>query len=422
MSSAARTRRARSLHRQRGQVLVIVAVAFIPIIAMVALIVDGGYAWAQQRIDQNGSDAASEAGATVLSRRVAGQAPPGAGWDSEVASHVAALAADNGITVPDAYYTDVCGTPLTIGGVAALSNLSNAARVGSGFPVDGALTAPDCTLPQPRPAGSAAGAVAGVYAFGQHTFQTFFAPIVGIYSFTARTEAKAVTGPLQAGCAADEGVYCTILPIAVWYQHNHCDDQGKFVDDGSPWQIDDGTAASESIIPLCKGSGNPGDGSGSGNVGWIDWGNNVNSGISGVCDSIVNPDNPGVTLPVWLAAGQTGDSGTCFPDVDAYHDDTVLIPIYDYACGNQNGQPTPATGVSPYNCTDLVANGSQAWYHTTMFAAFKVDTTYTTEAQCGSGNGSTSCLTGWFEGYVTGGNVGSGSGGSGAVIGVQLIH
>jgi hypothetical protein len=422
MSSATQPRRARSLRRQRGQVLVIVAVAFIPILAMVALIVDGGYAWAQQRIDQNGSDASSEAGATVLSRKAAGQAPPPGGWDGEVAAAVAALAAANNITVPDAYYTDVCGTPLTTGGVAALSDLSNAARVGSGFPADGALGAdPDCTLPQPRPAGSAVGRVAGVYAFGQHDFQTFFAPIVGIYGFTARTEAKAVTGALESACAAEDGVYCTILPIAVWYQHNHCDDQGRFVDDGSPWQIDDGTAASESIIPLCKGSGIPGDGSGSGNVGWIDWGNNVNSGISGVCDSIANPDNPGITLPVWLAAGQTGDSGTCFPDVDAYSGQTVLIPIYNYACGNQYGQPVSPANPAPYSCADITPNGSQAWYHTIQLAAFRVDATYTTEAQCGSGNGSTSCLTGWFEGFVTGGNVGPGPSDNG-VIGVQLIH
>jgi Flp pilus assembly protein TadG len=42
------------------------ALGMLGMIAMVALIIDGGHAWTQQRDSQNGSDATSEAGALVL--------------------------------------------------------------------------------------------------------------------------------------------------------------------------------------------------------------------------------------------------------------------------------------------------------------------------------------------------------------------
>ena len=46
---------------ERGQVLVIVAGALVALIAMVGLVIDGGYAWGQQRDTQNGADAAAKA-------------------------------------------------------------------------------------------------------------------------------------------------------------------------------------------------------------------------------------------------------------------------------------------------------------------------------------------------------------------------
>ena len=61
-----------------GQILVIVAVGLVVIVAMVGVVIDGGYAWGKQRETQNGSDAASEAGAVVLAENLvrAAQVPP----------------------------------------------------------------------------------------------------------------------------------------------------------------------------------------------------------------------------------------------------------------------------------------------------------------------------------------------------------
>ncbi len=59
----------RAIHRRpdpSGQVLVIVAAALIGLIAMVGLVIDGGYAWGRQRVTQNGADAIAKAGAVVI--------------------------------------------------------------------------------------------------------------------------------------------------------------------------------------------------------------------------------------------------------------------------------------------------------------------------------------------------------------------
>jgi Flp pilus assembly protein TadG len=418
----------RTRKRERGQSLALMVLALIPALAMVALIVDGGHAWVEQRSTQTGADAMSEAGATVLSEKLTGQGTPAGGWDSAVVTAVIRLADANGTTLSAAYYTDVCGTVLTLTNHAAQSDYSDAARVGSsgdtflgqtGIARDSACT--------PVATGAPAGTAQGVRALGTTTFATFVAGVIGVTQLTASADATAVTGFLQSGCAADTGAYCVVLPIAVWYNHYHCDEQNGFVDDGTPWQLDDGTqnADLKSIIPLCK--------TGAGDVGWIQWPDNPNSGMSGVCSSIQSPDNPGVNLlpyGYWLQAAQAGNSGTpCVEDaINDYSGHTILLPIYDLPCTG-TVDPNPSTSSLPYNCVspdDPVSRGSQGWFHTTQFAAFFVEQAYLnggSAPECEQGNGATNCLTGWFEGYITGGNVAGGSnGGSGAVVGIQLVE
>ena len=81
-----RTRRS----REGGQVLVIVAGGLIALLLGAGLVVDVGFAFAEQRNTQNAADSASKAGAVVLARRAAEQAvvplppPPPGGWDEEV--------------------------------------------------------------------------------------------------------------------------------------------------------------------------------------------------------------------------------------------------------------------------------------------------------------------------------------------------
>ena len=83
----------RTRSRERGQALVLMVGGMVAVIAMVALIVDGGNAWSQQRIVQNGSDAAAEAGAIVMAQRFAGASTPALGWDATVQSAISSTSA-----------------------------------------------------------------------------------------------------------------------------------------------------------------------------------------------------------------------------------------------------------------------------------------------------------------------------------------
>src|SRR4051794_26264468 len=96
---------------ERGQTLTIVALAMVPILLVAGLVIDGGWAFSQQRRTQNAMDAAANAGAVVLVQnlpfRSRGQAQPRT--DADVLAQVVAVAASNGVTtpVPTAVYTGI---------------------------------------------------------------------------------------------------------------------------------------------------------------------------------------------------------------------------------------------------------------------------------------------------------------------------
>src|SRR5207237_8029974 len=112
---------------ERGQVLVIVAGALLVIVALVGLVIDGGFAWGQQRHTQNAADAASEAGALQLAENVAGTSP--ANTDADVVAAVNASGQANGIGDPVAFYTNISGQLITSGG-AVTTDETQAARIG----------------------------------------------------------------------------------------------------------------------------------------------------------------------------------------------------------------------------------------------------------------------------------------------------
>ena len=95
-------------------------IAMLAVIAGLGLIIDGGNAWAQQRITQAGNDASAEAGADGPGPAPRGRPRPrrpGGTAPSRLPSRTAA--AKNGVTVEVAYYTDICGTLLRPDGTKA---------------------------------------------------------------------------------------------------------------------------------------------------------------------------------------------------------------------------------------------------------------------------------------------------------------
>lgn len=425
----------RGLRDESGQALVLMVGALVVVLAAVALIVDGGNAFAQQRIVQNGSDAAAEAGAIVMAQEFAGVTPPALGWDATVAAAVQANAAANSVTVDGAYYTDICGIPLQADGNAALNadhteNLAAAAPVGQGQPAS-TNTTPDCPS-------YSVGPPAGVLVLGHKTVPTYFAGIVGIDSIPVNTRATAVAGYLQGYCDSSQGAACALLPVTIPVNIVTCDGSNNPLDTGTPWVLNQVYR-----VPLCK--------NGPGNVGWLDW-TPPGGGTSELIQSIDHPDNPAINLPSWQYITSTGNVNSSGVEsaIRNYDGDVVMIPQFDLTCNPGNGvtpdSTNPAIVTGPnYGCPAgaLGGNGQNQWYRIPSFAFFQLcssadadcvaagDTfgayiSGNNKTQCeAGGNGATSCLVGKFVKILATGTVGPGVGGGGSnlpTIGVQLIH
>ena len=424
---------------ERGQVLALMVGGLLAVVILVGLVIDGGNLWAQQRIVQNGADAAAEAGAIVMAERLAGAPEPVGGWDARVAGRIAASATANGLTGHVAYYTDICGIPLTSTGAAALNSgiedLAAAAPVGSGIPTSSA-TAPDCP-------NTVVGPPAGVLVLGNKDSRTFFASAMGFGTIDVGQRATAVAGYLQGVCDASQGNACAMLPITIPVNVVTCDGQNKPLNTSEPW-------ARHTVykIPLCGNS--------PGNVGWLDW-SPPGGGASELACAIENPSNPPFDLPSWQYVMQPGNvnggGGTCDgeglgsveDEVREYNGQIVYIPMFDVICGPGPGDEPDHTQVevpSNYGCDpdDLDGgNGNNLWYRFPSLAYFELCDPSIPEcngnqgaymqgnnqAECESGgNGATSCLVGQFVDILGSGTVGAGGGGgttAAKALGVQLI-
>ena len=427
-----------------GQALVVMVGVMLVSMAVLAVIIDGGNVMTQQRVAQAGADSTAEAGAIVLAARLANAVTPAGGWDADVARKIRDTAIANTVDVKAAYYTDICGIPLRSDGSAALNgdgteNLGVAMAVGTGGLPGGAATTPDCPS-------RTVGPVAGVMVLGNKHVGALVARVIGIPAFDVTTRATAVAGYLQGACGSTQGDYCAILPVAIPVNTVGCDGSNNVVPGSSAWPWN-----TVLIVPLCKGS--------PGNVGWLDWDPPAGGAAEIVC-SIINADNPAVVLPSWqyvAATGNTNGGGKC-ADADTnveysgveeavrkYNGQVVLIPQFDRTCRTDNGDPNPnsnqpAVNTEPYyGCPNLPGggNGQNIWYRMPSFAYFELcaptmagcggrEGAYisgSNQAECDTGNGSTSCLVGKFTDILGTGTVGPGVGaGTGSkALGVQLI-
>jgi hypothetical protein len=425
-----------------GQAIVLMVGGMIAVITMVALIVDGGNAIANQRIVQNGSDASAEAGAVVMAQRFAGATAPAVGWDQAVLDAISSTAAANGITISAAYYTDICGIPLQPDGTKALNDdgsyrFSVADRVGTGIPstINGTPDCPSLTVGPP----------AGVLVKVEKTVNTYLARVVGMNTIAVGAQSTAASGYLQEACSADQGATCALLPLAITSDVITCTGQGhSMVDSGNQW-VADGTTVY--VIPICGGS--------SGNVGWLDW-NPPHGGTAELITSISHPNNPAVTLPSWQFVNQTGNANPQGLEdaIRAYDGKIVLVPQFDHYCA-PGGNPSPPTPNSSaptinteslnYGCqvpVDGAGGGTNTWYRMPSFAHLQLCISTDPQCQakgtlygayingndgagiCAPAGGPTSCLVGKFMSIVSTGTIGAGFGGgssSSKAVGVQLI-
>jgi Flp pilus assembly protein TadG len=382
-------KRARRGPRDSGQALVIMVLALVAMLAMSALVIDGGNAFVQQRTTQNGADAAAEAGAVVLAQNLTG----GGHSDAEVLAAVTASANKNKITLSSALYTNVNGNSLGI----------TVGSLGAGMP----------------PA-----AAAGVRAIGSKTFGTYVGGIVGVSQLTASAQATAVAGPSE-GCSLSQG--CTLLPITFPVSPTVCDGTGNQITVGTPpypvVDINARTAGNEAILGICKTA--------NGSVGWLDVQPPLSScpnGVPGLICEIKTPDYS-LDFPIWLKT-KTGNVNSKPVDnaVNQYDGQVVLIPFYD--CIKDNvGQLHPGPGCPPPPYT---GNGNNAYYRIVGVYGFYLDHAYinANNPECNSspgsppvgGNGGTGCLKGWFVQPLYSGQVGTGPFTPGEAVVVQLVR
>jgi hypothetical protein len=378
------------------------AVALATIAAAVAVTIDGGNAFAEQRSIQNGTDAAALAGAVALgnygSCTVNGCARP---TDAQINAAINNAAGLNNITVSAAYYTDVCGTPLKPSGQAATGsggqvNLSAAARVGAGTIPPDLGTEANCS-------NGTSGPTAGVLIhFGHRDVSTYVAGVVGINSFSIDTQATAVS--TYGTCGAQQG--CALLPIAFPRNITTCDKNSKAVNAGlGPY-----LTGIVYVVPLCSNS--------PGNVGWLDW-TPKGGGIS----PIDKPDNSPITFPSWQYVAQSGgpNSAPVQAKLRALGGTVARIVMFDHTCGGGSDPDSSYPRITDpsrwYGCSQAGfdgGNGSNLWYRLPLMMGFvgclpslpecqfnghAYETAYTSgnnKSTCDQGNGATQCLVGKF--------------------------
>jgi hypothetical protein len=366
---------------ERGQIVVIAALALVAIIGGVSLVIEAGNAYAHQRITQNSIDSVANAGATVIAQKIGGAVIV----DADVASAMSDLATSNGLDRETAYYTNVKGDLLDSTGVVTGST-ATASRVGDG-------TIPPNTQ--------------GVRASGTQAFPTTFARVLGMSQFTAGADATAVSGALTGG---------VFMPVIFPVTMKDCDGTGSLSAVDAPWRMSNPgkphPKGQEYIVPLCK--------TGGGSFMILDLDPDKDC-----YEEVTNPSSiQFYNFPVDV---KTDTGNDCAKKVEGAVTDAslqghvVLIPICDGECSTQAGN-----------------NGS---YHIVRIAAFYLDyisysnspnnsacalatspTFGTPLANLVGGNGSSSCIAGWFVRYVTSGPVGAGTIANGEAIGVQLIR
>lgn len=327
---------------ERGQTVVITALSLVVLLGLVALVIDGGYAWGKQRQIQNGSDSVAKAGAVVIQHMLAEE---GVNTDGTVGCAVAAAAAANEVDLVLAEYTDDQGDVM--------------APVGA------------CGSSAAIPAGAQ-----GVKATTEQEFNTFLAGVIGMPTLTTEADATAVVGAERNLCPAAAG--CGALPVTFPRTGEICDDSDAELTIGEPdtdgiWEPyellpEDAVlnATNLAIFPLCGDS--------PGSVGWLDF------GCGNLANHIENPCNGSIPIPSWEQT-HTGNINCCEGELNELTgpligvaedaDAVTAIPIHDNTC--REGPPADSDDTCQPLDEEWSGDGDNTYYHMSFWIGFKID-------------------------------------------------
>lgn len=378
---------------ERGQVLVIVGVGLVALIAMVGLVVDGGYAWGRQRITQNGADSVAKAGAVVILEWLGGETKT----MGDVGCATERSATEHNVENEEIEFTDHQGNLL-------------------GIPV------PACA---PGGGGLMPADAQGVKAVARQEFDTFLMGIVGIRDLTARADATAVVGPILGTGVALPVTFPQTLTVCDTNEETYTiEDWGEIggANTWEPYEIlpDPGvnpagvpTASNLAIIPLCTTA--------PGSVGWLDF------GCGNLAETISNPCDSYFPIPTWIQT-QTGNVNSLENVLAAYHgnepgvyepegsdpdaDHRVQLPIHITTCESDAGvSDTDGDGINELNPCPAgqwtSGQGNNLYYGVPFWVGFVLDEAHVQggDAECEqpagtpqlvNPGGGVGCLKGWF--------------------------
>ena len=189
---------------QSGQMLVLFALASTVIVLAVGLVIDGGYALAQQRASQNAADFAALGGARIVAEWI-GDPTSTDGTDANVKAAITADISANG------------GATITSWGVPGSPTYVNQGGAVTGYV--GAGTIPANTV--------------GVKVGSSRTWAPFFLGIIGVKSWTASADAVA-RGGYYAGPPAPGGLFPAGISLAFFQTYPACSGPVDTTDPTSP--------------------------------------------------------------------------------------------------------------------------------------------------------------------------------------------
>ena len=319
MSSSLNTHRGRR-RGERGQIIVVMALAMTALILAVGLVVDSGFAWAQRRAAQNAADLASLAGTRVVALSRAGATLNG----TSVLASMNQVNSANGapsVAPGDAFYVDSNGASLGV-------------QVTSGAAIPAAAR--------------------GVQTSTVRTWRPFFLGVMGVTSWNASAQATSKSSVNRITTAPTGDLLPLAMPLNS-VPSNVCPE---------------GTPASS-----CTAT-NIAAGSGSGQFGWMSWNGTGNAVYT--CDIMTPPlNNPAYSIPTntyITIPGNTGVSASnCLRNAFQYWIDsgaTIYVPIISPGPGPCPSNCFPGT-TTQYPVTSQ-GSGANVTYNVIGFAGFQM--------------------------------------------------
>ena len=209
--------------RERGQVLLLMALTIVGLLAAVGLAIDGGTVFVERRRMQNAADAAALAGTHELARHIGTQDPDEAIVDGLIAAQVRAYAADNGVVDPQ---ENVVAEYVVADGNGDAVSASPRHLVGGGSIPHGAL---------------------GISTTVGIERETTFIRVIGIETAGAAAHAVGVVGPRIPHPMTSDMVPGGVLPIA------YPVDKAAELEDGESFCFADDNPVLEDGIPANRG-------------------------------------------------------------------------------------------------------------------------------------------------------------------------